>query len=248
MGGRQSLAPSSSNKLSSSSTNNPSAGARNFKQREYMDDARDDIRTFIHAHRVPLVLSPSTLESPTSKEFQSIFRALAEYLDRDFRWGSSGKGWDAEVLEFLRQVRYPFVGDISKTALAAPGSSNNWPPLLNMLHWMCTLASALLRWTDPQETTDPTLLPPAMFTPQQIEEKPELYARLLADFVLRAYRVWLGGDEVWPELENEVAGKFEEIMRADEEQWQRLLEDKEQLEAELRLLKCQEVCQKVYAP
>jgi hypothetical protein len=56
-----------------------------------------------------------------------------------------------------------------------------------------------------------------MFTPQQIEDKPELYARLLADFVLRAYRVWLGGDEVWPELENEVAGKFEEIMRAERE-------------------------------
>lgn len=46
---------------------------------------------------------------------------------------------------------------------------------------------------------------------------------------------------MWPDLENEVAGKFDEIMRADEEQWQRLLEDKEQLDAELRLLKCQEV-------
>jgi hypothetical protein len=30
-------------------------------------------------------------------------------------------------------------------------------------------------------------------------------------------------------------------MRADEEQWQRLMEDKEQLEAELNLLKIQEV-------
>jgi hypothetical protein len=60
-------------------------------------------------------------------------------------------------------------------------------------------------------------------------------------FRVEAYRVWLGGDEVWPDLENEVAGKFDEIMRADEEQWQRLLEDKEQLDAELRLLKCQEV-------
>lgn len=30
-------------------------------------------------------------------------------------------------------------------------------------------------------------------------------------------------------------------MRADEEQWQKLMEDKEQLDAELRLLKCQEV-------
>lgn len=34
---------------------------------------------------------------------------------------------------------------------------------------------------------------------------------------------------------------LDEIMRADEEQWQRLMEDKEQLDAELRLLKCQEV-------
>ncbi|KAJ9119954.1 hypothetical protein QFC24_005437 [Naganishia onofrii] len=243
---RQSLAPGS--KLSSSGTGlggSTTLGGRNLKHRETMDDARDDIRAFLHLHRVPLILSPSTLDSPTSKEFQTIFRALAEFIDRDFRWGSPGAGgkaggWDADVLEFLRQVRYPLVGEISKTALAAPGSSNNWPPLLGMLHWLTSLASALQRWTDPMETTDPTLLPPQQFSPELIEQRPELWARLLADFVLRAYRVWLGGDEAWPELENEVAGKFEEIMRADEEQWQRLMEDKEQLEAELNLLKIQE--------
>ncbi|KAJ9098936.1 hypothetical protein QFC19_006160 [Naganishia cerealis] len=239
---RQSLAPGS--KLSSSGTTS-TLGGRNLKHRETMDDARDDIRAFLHLHRVPLILSPSTLDSPTSKEFHAIFRALAEFIDRDFRWGVPGAGgktgsWEADVLEFLRQVRYPLVSEISKTALAAPGSSNNWPPLLGMLHWLTSLASALQRWTDPLETTDPTLLPPHQFSPQLIEQKPELWARLLADFVLRAYRVWLGGDEAWPELENEVAGKFEEIMRADEEQWQRLMEDKEQLEAELNLLKCQE--------
>lgn len=44
-----------------------------------------------------------------------------------------------EVMQLMTDIKYPFLSDVSKTKLSAPGSIHNWPPICGMLHWLICL-------------------------------------------------------------------------------------------------------------
>ena len=67
-------------------------------------------------------LTHKTLTSPTQKDFDKVFQFLYHQIDPAYRFQKSS---DAEVPPLLKQMRYPFEKNISKSQLAAVGG-NNW--------------------------------------------------------------------------------------------------------------------------
>lgn len=83
------------------------------------------------------MLGPRTLSQPTTKEFQQLFRFLiSELLDPGMQWS---KKFEEDAISVLKDLRYPAMDMIGKTALGAPGTGMNWPALLAMLHWLVEL-------------------------------------------------------------------------------------------------------------
>ena len=119
-----------------------SAAARDgrpVKTAAFQASCRENIEQFCRTQRCPIAINDRTLHSPTQKDFLQIFRWLiSEFLDPSFQWGL--KAPTEEILYILGDLRYPGVGNISKTALAAPGSASNWGTLLAMLNWLVDLA------------------------------------------------------------------------------------------------------------
>lgn len=87
-------------------------------------------------------LRQNMLKSPTTNDFNMVFQWLYHRLDPAYRFQ---KTIDVEVPPILKQLRYPFIKNISKSQLAAPGGQN-WSTFLGLLHWMMQLAQMLDRY------------------------------------------------------------------------------------------------------
>lgn len=63
-----------------------------------------------------------------------------------------------EVMQLMSDIKYPLLGDLSKTKLSAPGSIHNWPPICGMLHWiLCIKVSCIRAWAHTWLTIFPHL-------------------------------------------------------------------------------------------
>jgi kinetochore protein NDC80 len=111
---------------------------RPVKTSAFQAACRENVEQFCRAQRCPIPINDRVLISPTQKDFHQIFRWLiSEFLDTNYTWG---KPQADDILDVLKDLRYPAIGNISKTALSAPGSAAHWGTLLAMLNWLVDLA------------------------------------------------------------------------------------------------------------
>jgi len=171
-------------------------------------------------------LTHKTLTSPTQKDFVMVFQFLYHCIDPGYRFQ---KSIDAEVPPLLKQLRYPFERNISKSQLAAVGG-NNWATFLGMLHWMMQLAKMMSAYAVGQY--DHACLEAGF------DVRPD---RVTYKFIVEAYQTWMsvpddeeGDDEAQSMLQPHLDGlaqAFAEINAQNVEQ----LEAQEEVGRELQM-------------
>jgi kinetochore protein NDC80 len=110
---------------------------RPVRDRTYQTQCQRNIHEYLQLHRFPMPISPKTLTSPTQKEFQSIFKYLiSEFVDPNMIWG---KKFEDDCIAIMKDIRYPAMETLGKTALVAPGTPHTWPAILAMLNWLVDL-------------------------------------------------------------------------------------------------------------
>lgn len=115
---------------------NFSKDTRPVRDRSFQNDCQRNIEDFLSRRGVQLALSSKWLVSPTQRDFHTLFRYLAEELiGTGYPWG---KKVEDDFIAILRDLRYPSMDGVGKTALTAPGGSN-WPHVLAMLNWLVEL-------------------------------------------------------------------------------------------------------------
>ncbi|KAL8292740.1 hypothetical protein RQP46_001352 [Phenoliferia psychrophenolica] len=80
-----------------------------------------------------LAATEKQLLQPTSNQFVLIFKFIVATFDHTIKLVG---GTEQFVPAALQQCMYPFVKDISKSALQSIGSQQSWPTMLAMLHWL----------------------------------------------------------------------------------------------------------------
>ncbi|KIV79685.1 hypothetical protein PV11_07232 [Exophiala sideris] len=88
-------------------------------------------------------LTQNSVKSPTQKDFTFMFQWLYRRIDPGYKFQ---KSIDTEVPPIMKQLRYPYERDITKSHLVAVGGQN-WPRFLGLLHWMMQLAQMLDNFT-----------------------------------------------------------------------------------------------------
>lgn len=88
-------------------------------------------------------LTQNSVRSPTQKDFTFMFQWLYRRIDPGYKFQ---KSIDTEVPPIMKQLRYPYERDITKSHLVAVGGQN-WPRFLGLLHWMMQLAQMLDNFT-----------------------------------------------------------------------------------------------------
>ncbi|MCJ1358715.1 MAG: kinetochore-associated Ndc80 complex subunit ndc80 [Icmadophila ericetorum] len=88
-------------------------------------------------------LGQNTFKSPTLKDFTIVFQWLYHRIEPAHRFQ---KPLDTELPIIIKQLRYPYERNITKSAISAPGGANNLPTFIGLLHWLMQLAMMLDRY------------------------------------------------------------------------------------------------------
>lgn len=118
----------------------------------FQNECVKTVTTYLSRHKVQHALSRQN--GPTQRDFQTLFRFLADQLlGPAFPW--SQRKFEDDCIAILRDLQYPAFDSVGRTMLSAPGSSTHWPSVLAMLSWMVELCSVRLpfvnRLTNPRD-------------------------------------------------------------------------------------------------
>ncbi|GJQ12747.1 hypothetical protein GpartN1_g4538.t1 [Galdieria partita] len=162
---------------------------RPLNDKSYLNDCVRNLIYFLSTHGYDQAISPKTLTTPTSKEFQSILLFLLRKIDPYFEFE---KKFEEELPALFKTLKYPFT--ISKSTLYAVGSPHTWPTLLGLLVWITDLLAY-----DEQATSQET---------KSIDTESSLN-RIFFDYVSRSYQAFLGGADSFDEFDQELAATFD---------------------------------------
>ena len=125
----------------------------------------------------------------------------------------------------LRNLRYPFASDITKTQLYSVGSMHTWPSILAMLTWMVEL----ILCTDQINVDE--------YEESELQENSE---QMFYDYLVKAYPYFLEGDDAFEPVVQELKGTFEQRNVAITSRIDELVRQNEQLVAEFEALSATE--------
>lgn len=117
----------------------PVKDTRTIRDKQFQLLEQKQILKFLTEGQFPGNITMKTLQSPTNKDFQTIFRWLFEILDPCYVMCKGNKKFEDEIIPTLKYHRYPAADQINVKWLQAVGSMHAWPSLLAVLHWMTLL-------------------------------------------------------------------------------------------------------------
>lgn len=109
---------------------------RMVREKGYKQQCVDTILKFLVENGYDGQVSEKILHNPSSKDFQSIFKFLYGFID-DSMFSSR---FEDEVVTVMRNLRYPYCGEITKSQLSAI-TPHTWPVILSMCNWVVELIS-----------------------------------------------------------------------------------------------------------
>ncbi|TIC62006.1 hypothetical protein E3Q02_03700 [Wallemia mellicola] len=233
--GRQSVVPSASHHQLASFLPPPrhlTRDPRPMRDRNYINELKELVHKHLLECAYPFQITAKTLTSPTTKDFQSMFRFLyTDILDPAFIWAKDFQGkprkFEEEVMMILRDLRYPVADSISKTQLQAASAQHIWPGMLAMLAWLADMNKTMQNWYTPDYCDDPQLAHPSDLNPQDISNWHE---KVSYEYASSTYVAFLQNEDEFP---NENAELEEIYKRQDEE----ILKEVEDLEKENQVLR-----------
>lgn len=223
---------------------------RPIREKAYQLEVIKNLINFLAKAGYPHPISQKILTAPSAKDFQNIFRFLYAQLDPTYDVCAGGKKFEEEVPVLMKGLRYPFAGEISKSQLYAVGSIHAWPGLLAMLGWMVdlitcceVLQTSRLRITATEEMSAESIfmsdsdkigtmgmnMPPSSSVTLPKGNSGE---RLFFDYLCKAYKLFLAGNDDFDDLVSDLSANFEK-------QNENVLQEIEDLRTKINELECE---------
>lgn len=198
---------------------------RPIRDKTYQLKLMKDLINFLAKTGYPHPISQKLLSTPSSKDFQNIFKFLYGYIDPGYDFG---KKFEEEVPLLMKGLRYPYASDISKSQLYAVGSMHAWPGLLAMLGWLVELieCSDILHSQISDDSNDMDVDPNL----NSAELSPHFAEKTFFDYLCKSYKFFLSGNDNFENLINDLGSSFEQrnaTLYKEIDQLNALLSDKE---------------------
>lgn len=197
---------------------------RQIREKSWQANAIRTLINFLVQSGYDKPISPKMLQNPSAKDFQSIFKFLYAQFDPNY---SFQKKFEEEVIYIIRALKYPFVEQISRSHLHAPGSIHSWPLVLAMLEYMVELVLACDELGRQQGDLESN-------TQAGFSEK--MGERLFFDYVTKAYHIWMAGQDDYSQLNEELSRNFDEKNAATLVAIEQLEKENANLAAEYQVL------------
>ncbi|SCZ89178.1 BZ3500_MvSof-1268-A1-R1_Chr9g10320 [Microbotryum saponariae] len=173
------------------------------------------------------------LLAPTGAQWQAIFKTLVFEFDPTITW--EGKSFNDQVPIVLNEIGYPFPASITKSHLQSAGSSQSWPGMLAMMHWIVTtIKESEAAFNESTEIKMPDF--DAVLAGGTTDED-HLVQHAWFDYVASAYPKFLVSDEFEADEEKDLFWKrMDPVRRVQRDRLDELTIEYEKLEREWKEL------------
>jgi kinetochore protein NDC80 len=247
MGGRQSLAPRAAGNMKIVQAADP----RPIREdRQLLARMEGEVQDFLDqtGFQFPAKYG-GDFHMPSQVLFMTAFRHMYhQCIDLKYIFNAEPKKEVEEVLQLLGDIKYPFLTDLSKTKLAAPGSIHNWPPVVGMLHWMLCIKVRTISRNHLQPAsclTDCFVFQIALDLPtthyhggpleRPVSDEDDDTCHYFPYLWLCYEQFWESRDE-YPEERERLEGIFDQKSKQAREELEQLRRDEEDLRARLEQL------------
>ncbi|KAJ3078995.1 kinetochore-associated Ndc80 complex subunit ndc80, partial [Quaeritorhiza haematococci] len=192
--------PSSISVMGAGGSSVPTKDPRPIRDKTWQANAIRTLINFLVQAGYNQPVSAKTLQPPSGKDFQTIFKFLYAQLDPCYVYQ---KKFEEEVPVILKGLRYPFADQIGKSHLYSVGSMHAWPTLLAMLTWMVELILCCDQ-LDNQGDFDDGVGPDGMAA-GGASTHPE---KIFFEYLTKAYAVFLAGGDDYDAMDAELMANF----------------------------------------
>lgn len=189
-----------------------------------MNDSTKKLTQYLISSGYDQAVSTESLSLPSATEFANIITHLLRKIEPTFH--NFGSEFEDEVAQMFRRIGYP--SDVSKTALAAVGSSHTWPTLLPALTWLIDLL--ICNEANPKEEDWNNTQVQQQLDVKEIEQR---RARTFFKSVSETYVAFLLGKNDKQAAYSYFANKFIECIERDKEIVAQKVEEITDLNAQL---------------
>ncbi|KDE04455.1 hypothetical protein MVLG_05103 [Microbotryum lychnidis-dioicae p1A1 Lamole] len=173
------------------------------------------------------------LLAPTGAQWQAIFKTLVFEFDPTITW--EGKSFNDQVPIVLNEIGYPFPASITKSHLQSAGSSQSWPGMLAMMHWIVTTIKE--SETAFNESTEIKMPDFDAVLARGTTDEDHLVQHAWFDYVASAYPKFLVSDEFEADEEKDLFWKrMDPVRRVQRDRLDQLTIEYEELEREWKEL------------
>lgn len=166
---------------------------RPLSDRRYQQECATQVVNYLLESGFSQPLGLNNRFMPSTREFAAIFKHLYNKLDPNFRFGAR---YEEDVTTCLKALNYPFLDSISRSRLVAIGSPHVWPAILGMLHWVVSLI----------QCTEKAVA--MVYTVEQNSLDDHLVDKVLFDYLVRTYHLYLDESPEESEPEKELKATF----------------------------------------
>ncbi|KAF9765053.1 putative kinetochore protein NDC80 [Nosema granulosis] len=160
---------------------------RMVRDKNYKQSCIENVCKFLTENNFDSNISQKTLQSPSNRDFQTIFKFIFSFID-DYEYSSR---FEEDVINIIKILKYPYSSEITKSQLTAI-TPHIWPIVLSMLSWMVDL---LVKCSDSfEEKTETDTVESHFF-----------------QFVCDGYTQFMNGNEDDDKLEEEFERKVEQL-------------------------------------
>ena len=182
--------------------------AQSVRCPDYQSQCAATIYNFLANHNYPKI-NPNILIRPSSRTFQEIFKYIVEFIS-PFNFTR----FEDEVLQILRQLKYPFLSELNRSQMKAI-TPHSWPVLQSMLMWLVELVENL----------------------NNVDGEEDEFEKLYKDFTVKSYRKFMEGEDEDSTEKDEFYRNVDGLLRNHQNTIDRLRENEEILDGKIEALK-----------
>lgn len=183
--------------------------ARNVRDKQYKQECIENITNFLVVNGYDGQLTAKTLASPSSKDFQNIFKFIFSFID-----STPFVRFEDDVMSIIKMLKYQYSSEITRSQLSAV-TPHTWPVLLSMINWLVQLIKQTDENTKPTQTVEIAFL----------------------EHVSEGYVQYMDGEQNDEEFDSEFIARMEKLHAKESEEINEIRKEYGDLELELEKVK-----------
>ncbi|OMJ27939.1 putative kinetochore protein NDC80 [Smittium culicis] len=167
---------------------------RPIKSKEFMNMAKQKVSEYLTHRRFPKEIN---LDAHTGRFIEDCFKFLYARLDPFYTFG---RKFEDDIYSILKNIKYPYLENLTKSKLRNPASVSSWPEVLAFLVWLTELNLLV------DKIENDNMMGGG--NESMASNSVRFEDKVFYEYLINAYPIWLNGNDEPTEIEQNLENQF----------------------------------------